>query len=190
MATDAVVTEGLAYVGAERPEPGEVVHKVDFFRVVMGPRPGEPMPDAFSHIADDLRASGLSVEISDNMMRSALSKLIRVATLSATMLYVGGTAGDIAADSDAMDLLGELCEEIALIGDALGAPLDGDPIADVLAMVGTIPPSYRTSLKEDYDKGQPTEVKAQILDVLALGTSAGVEMPAYRRIVDSLALAD
>ncbi|MDN4596705.1 ketopantoate reductase family protein [Leifsonia virtsii] len=56
-------------------------------------------------------------------------------------------------------------------------------------MVASIPPSYRTSLKEDHDKGRPTEVKAQIMDVLALGTSAGVEMPAYRRIVDALSLA-
>jgi 2-dehydropantoate 2-reductase len=180
------VAEGLAYVGAERPAPGQVRHNLDFFRIVMGPRQGQPAPEGLRDAADQLRRAGLSVELSTDMLKSYLTKMVRVAALSGALLYVRGTAGDIAASPDALAFLHQLCDEIVEVAAGLGSPLDGDPASELIDLVKTIPPGYRTSLKEDFDNGRPTEIKSQFVDVYALGRDVGVAMPAHEQLLGSL----
>lgn len=177
------VIEGLAYVGAARPEPGVVRHSVDFFRVVLGPRARTRAPDGLPELAAMLRSAGLTVETSSDMLQSSLVKFVRVAALSGALLYVDGTAGDVASRPDALAFLAQLCDEIARVGEALGSPLGNAPGKAVLDMVHVIPADYRTSLKEDYDSGRPTEIKSQFLDVYDLGRAAGVAMPGHEQLL-------
>jgi 2-dehydropantoate 2-reductase len=183
MEKKAQVLEGDAYIACERKAPGEVRHKLDFFRIVYGMQVGQsPIPE-LELIKQDLIDCGCNPEISNDMLKSDLTKFVRVASGSAAQVYYGGTTGDIVADPEKFAFLEELAREIVQLADAAGCPLDDDPIGDVLAMSRSIFPEYRTSLKTDLDAGRPTEFKYQIEALYELGKKYGLEMKAYEKVV-------
>lgn len=186
MRADAQVMEGVAYVGTERRNAGEVLHNVDFFRLVVGPRVGQGAADRLEAIAADIEQAGLTFEVSANMLKSTLTKLIRVAALSGAMLKFGGSAGDLAANPEAMTFLRALGEEIQEIAVVSGCPLDGDPVRDTIEMTARVDKSYRTSLKEDIDLGRPAEIQAQIIDIYEFGRRIGLPMSAYKTLCEAV----
>jgi 2-dehydropantoate 2-reductase len=181
---DARVIEGVSYVACELLAPGEARHKLDFFRIVLGARSGTAPVEELQQIAQDLRDSGGVVELSDNMLKSELEKFVRIASLSGTLAYFGGTLGDVVANPERSEMHRTLATEITEIAAAAGCPLAPGIVEETVQMMRETYPGYRSSLKADLDAGKPTEIEDQIFNVVELGKSYGLEMPVHRTVAE------
>lgn len=180
-----IVLEGVAYVACDRVAPGNVKQKLDFFDIVFGMRQGHEQIPELEQMQQDFVDSSASATISPNMLQSALRKFVRVSTISAVLVYYGGTCGDIASSPERLDFLGDLSREVVAIAEASGCPFaaDDDLVGWARDSVLNVFPEYRTSLKTDYDAGRPIESQTQFMDVYELGRSLGLELPAYGEVV-------
>ncbi|MCG7632936.1 2-dehydropantoate 2-reductase [Gordonia McavH-238-E] len=186
MDRDVQIAEGVAYVAVGLSSPGVVKQKLNLFTVVLGARHKHPMPAGVERIAADLTDVGLTVEISDDMLRSGLRKFIRVSTLSAAEVYYDGYAGDVRGSSESMQYLRDLGNELMQIGDAAGVPVPGDPVAELVEAVTNVDADYATSLMVDHKNGNETEYESQFYDVYALGRAYGLPMEAYERVLRAI----
>lgn len=186
MTKEAQILEGVAYVACERLGPGNVRQKLDFFDIVFGMRRGHDPIALLEQIKTDLVESSASATIAPDMLQSALRKFVRVSAVSAVLVYYGGTVGDIVTNSERMDYLKALSQEIIDIAEAAGCPFppEDDVMAWAIHSVENVFPTYRTSIKTDFDAGRPIESQTQFADVYELGRELGLAMPAYARITE------
>jgi 2-dehydropantoate 2-reductase len=176
------IIEAIAYVAVLLTAPGEVKKKLDFFRVVFGPRAGEEAQPELATIQADLQACGVTAEISHNMLQSELQKFVRVSTLSAAEVYFDTDAGGVRENAESMDFLVDLGNEIVSIANAAGMPFEGNPVAAMREAVLTVDANYITSLMHDVRRGNRTEADTQFFDVYELGRRYGLEMEAYGKV--------
>lgn len=184
MQSPALIAQGEAYVACELVEPGRCKHKLDFFRIVFGPRVGQPNFEAADTIQKDLVACGCTAEVSDDMLQAALMKFARVSALSGAMVYYRQPLGEIVADPDKTEFLVSLCQELIDVADAAGStfPEDFDAIADLMDISRSVDPNYRTSLMYDFESGARIESKTMFDDPYELGRSLGLPMTSYGKV--------
>ncbi|MBC3194884.1 2-dehydropantoate 2-reductase [Pseudonocardia sp. C8] len=180
----AIVAQGEAYVACELVAPGECKHKLDFFRIVFGPRLGCPPFDGATEIRQDLIDCGCTAEISDHMLQAALMKFCRVSALSGAMVYYNVPLGTIVADPEKRAFLVSLCEELVAIADAAGCPFppEFDAVDDLLTLSRSIDPNYKTSLMYDFLAGKTIESETMFEDPYRLGRQHGLEMASYAKV--------
>jgi 2-dehydropantoate 2-reductase len=189
MAEPARIMEGVAYVAVQLVAPGVVKQKMDLFRFVLGARNGHDAIPEGADIQGDLQDAGLDVELSANMLQSALRKFVRVSALSAAQVYYDTNAGGVRENPEAMQYLLDLGTELVDIAAAAGIPLVDDAVAELESAVRGVDPAYTTSLMVDYEAGRKAEVESQFFDVYDLGRSLGLEMTAYGRVSEKVGYA-
>lgn len=182
MSHEVIAADGVAYVAVKQTAPGEVLKKLDFFRLVFGTGAGESPLPLLESIRSDLIDAGIDAEISHDMLQSTLRKFMRVSTLSAAEVYFDTDAGGVRSDPEAWEFLKSLGSDIARLAEAAGVPLDAGAVDQMLSDVSTVNADYLTSLMYDVRNGNPAEFDTQFFDVFDLGVSHGAEMPAYARI--------
>lgn len=186
MSVPARIAEAVAYVAVQLTAPGQVTQKLDLFRFVLGARNGHPVPRGIDLVADDLRDAGLAVTVSENMLRDALRKFVRVSTLSAAEVLYDTHAGGVRESPESMAYLMAAAGELIEIAAAAGVPLDGDPAGELRSAVEEVQADYTTSLMLDYENGRRAEFESQFFDVVELGRSLGLEMPAYLKVSEKV----
>ncbi|MDN3523025.1 ketopantoate reductase family protein [Halomonas ramblicola] len=182
-----ILAQGEAYVASELVKPGYCKHKLDFFRIVFGPRDGQEIFPQAEQIQKDLIDSGCTTEVSEAMLKEALKKFCRVSSLSGALVHFNATTGDIARDPEKMEFLAGLVRELAALGRAANAEFDEQQaLDDTLTAVREVDPEYRTSLMYDYEAGKPTESRTMFGDVYEMGQKLGLEMLNYGKVLDKL----
>lgn len=184
MESPAIVAQGEAYVACELVEPGKCKHKLDFFRIVLGPRRGSPMFEDAPSIQKDLVDCGCTAEINEDMLQAALMKFARVSALSGAMVYYRQPVGEIITDPDKTKFLVSLCQELIDIANTAGSgfPEDFDAIADLMDISRSIDPNYRTSLMYDFESDSRIESKTMFDDPYRLGRELGLPMESYGKV--------
>lgn len=176
-----MVAPGIAYVAVARKEEGVIQQQLNFYTIVFGRLDKkEPTPMMLS-VKADLAASGIDAIISEDSLQAALRKFFRVSLLSTLECAYNCSAGGIAESPERMKLFEAMGRELLQISNAIGKPLDEQPLKEAIKAVYESHPDYQTSLKIDYDKGRKTEFQAQIFDVVELGKKHGLAMEAYTK---------
>ncbi|VXC34423.1 ketopantoate reductase family protein [Arthrobacter sp. 8AJ] len=179
-----IVAQGEAYVACELVAPGKCKHKLDFFRIVLGPRGGQPVFELAEMIKKDLIECGCTADISEDMLQAALMKFCRVSAISGAMVFFNATLGEIKKDPAKTEFMIALCKELIALGEASGHPFppEFDAVADMLQVLPTVPDDYRTSLMYDYLAGHQVEWRTMFQDPYLMGRKLGLEMPAYGEV--------
>ena len=178
-----VLAQGEAYVACELVAPGRCKHKLDFFRIVFGPRADQPVFELAEAIKGDLIDSGCTAEINHDMLQAALMKFCRVSAISGAMAYFNAQFGEINSDPEKTEFMVGLCKELIALGEASGHPFppEFDAVHDMLN-VPNVPKDYRTSFMYDYLAGRQTEWRTMFQDPYLMGRRFGLEMPNYGKV--------
>ncbi|ABM10684.1 ketopantoate reductase family protein [Paenarthrobacter aurescens] len=181
-----ILAQGEAYVACELVAPGKCKHKLDFFRIVFGPRADQPVFGFAALIKEDLIESGCTAEINEDMLQAALMKFCRVSAISGAMVYYNAQLGEIKKDPEKTEFMIGLCKELIALGETSGHPFppEFDAVEDLRYIVAAAPDDYRTSLMYDYLADRPVEWRTMFQDPYLMGRRFGLEMPSYGKVCE------
>ena len=134
-------------------------------------------------LADELRASGLSCEVSDDEVTMLWSKLCFLGPFALTTTASGGTLGVIRSDASWWTGLETCVEEACAVGVAEGAKVAPEPI---LAALEGAPDAFRSSMQKDVAARRAPELDAIAGPILRGGSKYGIDVSATQALVDQI----
>ncbi len=183
---DLLVTDGCIYIAAEIKEPGTILQKGNIFRVVYGVRKPEEYRPVLEQVAADLKDSGITAVLSDDIRRDALQKFTFVSSMGACGVYYDINAGGAQQEGIERDTFITLMYEIDALAQAMDIHFTVDIVKTNLEILDNLSPAANSSLQRDLKQGKNSEIDGLIYEVVRLGRQYGVQVPTYEMIAEKL----
>lgn len=181
---ELLVTDGCIYIAAEIKEPGTILQTGDIFRVVYGVRKPDEYRPVLEQVAADLKDSGITAMVSDNIRRDALQKFSYVSPMAACGVYYDINAGAAQQEGKVRDTCVALMREIDALAQAMDIHFTVDIVETNLGILDNLSPTASTSMQRDVKQGKNSEMDGLIFEVVRLGRQYGVPVPTYEMIAE------
>ena len=143
------------------------------------------------NIVDELftafaEAKGVLPEISDDIQATMWQKFLGVAPIGAIGAITRAPMGVMLADPRANELIERAKREIWEVGAAIGVHWASDAIERVTSVHASVPFGTTASMARDIVEGRPSELDAQVGEIVRLGEHHGVDTPVNRFVFECL----
>jgi 2-dehydropantoate 2-reductase len=172
------VIGAVTYITAERPAPG-MARTHNPLRMIIG-EIDHRRSARVERLAAMLEAAGIVTQISERLRDAMWTKLIANLTAGPLSVVTGATLRDIYGDPWLSQVVRQLLDETLLTAAVYRARVELDPPA-LLAM-GAGMGAVRTSMLQDFEKGQPLELSSICEAVIELAELHGLPMRMTRNI--------
>lgn len=170
------VAAAVVYVATEMAGPGHVKHN-GRGELVIEPSNGQGFSGEAA--AGALRASGVPVEISDNVRGALWAKLILNCAYNAVSAIVQMPYGQIVAGAGIKDVMRDVVAECLAVAKADGVAVPGDVDHAVRQIAETMPDQF-SSTAQDLARGRRSEIDYLNGLVVRRGEALNVATPANR----------
>ena len=170
---------GVTWLSAAIEAPGVIGQYSQFQRVVIGEFNGM-MTARLRTIYEILQAIGITVELSDDILKVLWTKFVFISSISALGSLTRVSIGEYRHIPETRDILIEALGEVTAVGRAKGVRLEGDIVSKTLEFIDNTAPEMRTSMQRDVEAGRPSELESMIGVVPRLGRETGVSTPVMR----------
>ncbi|MFY9717727.1 MAG: 2-dehydropantoate 2-reductase [Thermoplasmata archaeon] len=161
--------------------PG-VIRAAGTGEVILPAPGGEPAPDGSQRFADLFRSAGFTVRTVGSIDREVWRKAIVNAAINPITAVHRVPNGRLASGPLREEALRLLTEALS-VASALGlGPSQEEALSDFDRIVRATAEN-RSSMLQDIDRGRPTEIEAISGEILRLGETKGIPLPATRSIV-------
>jgi 2-dehydropantoate 2-reductase len=153
------VAGAACYLCSTKAGPGRIRH-LDYGQIVLGEHAtsGPAEGDRLRRIADDFRAAGVPVEITDDLVRARWKKLAWNIPFSGLEVALGCDTEAIVNDPHGAALAESVMRDVLAAARACGKPLPDDVVPALMDLTRRMTP-YRASLWVDYAAGRPMEIE-------------------------------
>ena len=183
---ESLVTDGCIYIAAQVTAPGCIKMNGDIFRIIFGVRDMSEYRERLREIESDLKESGITGILSDNIARDALLKFSYVSSQGACGLYYNVFAGEIQKKGEIRDCFAGLVAEINSLALAMNIHFEEDIVQRNLDILDTLTPTATTSLQRDIAINHQSEIDGLIYEVVRLADKYGADVPLYIKIAAEL----
>ena len=170
---------GVTWLSAAIEAPGVIGQYSQFRRVVLGEFDGK-MTARLKTIYETLQATGITVELSADILKVLWTKFVFISSASALGSLTRATIGEYRQVPEAREVLTEALREVAAVAQARGVKLEADLVAKTLEFIDNAAPDMKTSMQRDVEAGRPSELESMIGVVPRLGRQTGVSTPVLR----------
>lgn len=170
---------GVTWLSAAIEAPGVIGQYSQFRRVVLGEFDGK-MTARLKMIYETLQATGITVEMSDNILKVLWTKFVFISSASALGILTRATIGEYRHVPETRDVLTEALREVVAVAQARGVKLEGDLVDKTLEFIDNAATDMKTSMQRDVEAGRPSELESMIGVVPRLGRQTGVSTPVMR----------
>ena len=148
------VLDGCIYIVGFVSGEGEITQMGSIFRLVFGARPEQGIScEQLNQIAEELRACGIKVDVSDDINRDTFIKWAFISAMACTGAYHNVPMGEVQHEGEVRDTFIGLSQESAGIGRKLGVIFPEDPVTYNLKVIArTAPPPCRKTLPADTNR--------------------------------------
>jgi 2-dehydropantoate 2-reductase len=167
---------GVTWLSAAIEAPGVVGQYSQFRRIVFGEIDGK-MTARLKAIYEALQGTGITVEMSDNILRVLWTKFVFISSVSAIGSLARVSFGDYRNIPEARAVLTDAIEEVAAVARARGVRLEGDVVSKTLEFIDNSAPNIKPSMQRDVEAGRPSELESLIGIVARLGRQTRVPTP-------------
>ena len=164
---------GATWLSAAIEAPGVIGQYSQFRRLMLGEFNGK-MTTRLKTIYETLQATGITVELSDNISKVLWTKFVFIASVSAIGSLTRVNFGEFRHVPEARVILTEAIGEVAAVAQARGVTLDRDVVAKTLEFIDNSAPILKPSMQRDVEVGRPSELESLIGTVARLGEQNGV----------------
>lgn len=186
LGAQARVYGGCIYVSAVIDRPGIIRSPGGFHRIVVDAGGGDPVVAAF--VAACGRAKALECQATDDVAAALWQKFIGLAGVSGTTSLMRAPMGRILSNPESLAFQRQLFEEGLALARASGLALPDALVDNMMAMLGAMPPSFRSSMSEDLERGKPLELPWLAGRMHRLGLQLGVPTPGHTAVYRGLVL--
>ena len=169
------VMGGVAQVFATIEEPGVIRHAL-LGRIIFGEMDGEESERAQAFLGACNRA-GIPAELTRNIVRALWEKYVFLTTQAGLTALTRCPAGVIRQVPETRRMYRLLLEELAALGGAAGAGLDGGIVDRCMQFLDTLGANAYTSLHHDLTHGKRLELEALHGHAVRLGARYGIATP-------------
>ncbi len=170
---------GVTWLSSAIEAPGIIGQYSQFRRVVLGEFDGK-MTQRLKMIQETLQATGITVELSADILKVLWTKFVFISAASALGSLTRATIGEYRQVPETREILRQALEEVAAVAQARGVQLERDLVAKTLEFIDNAAPDMKTSMQRDVEAGRPSELESRIGVVPRLGGQAGVPTPVLR----------
>ena len=181
---DAHVAGGAAYIVAVIDKPGHIRHTIAQ-QLVFGERDGRRSDRLIAFEEAGLRA-GFQAKASEDVQADLWTKFVRLATWSGMTTVTRSPMGVVRDTPETFELMVAAIQEVIAVAKARGVNLPSDLMETTLAMIKNFPPSSKSSMLEDIERGRRLELPWLSGAVVRLGKAAGVPTPIHQFITTIL----
>ena len=181
----APVLAGTTYIDAARPAPGRIEQVGATARIVFGEQDGAYSPRA-KRVADVLTKEGLQVEVSNDIVSSLWAKLVLVAATGTVMTASRASFLEVLDCPVGALTVRTVMEEIMTVGRAHGAEFASDVVETRMATAKADAPGLVSSLKLDFQAGNPLELDDLLGAVVRQGRAKNIPVPASAALYTAL----
>lgn len=173
------VCGGVVYISAAIAEPGVIAHYGRNAQIAFGELDGRPSERLQRFLAVCEKA-GLDAKLRADIQWWIWGKFAMLAPFSAATAMTRQPIGPIRSDPDGRRLLTDAIAEVAAVAKARGVDLGDDVVERTMKNVDAVPPSMKSSMLFDLERGNRLEVEWLSGAVWRLGREAGLETPVHR----------
>lgn len=178
---ELTVTDGCIYVSANIKEPGVLLQHGSILRVVFGARTPEEETEKMREIAADMKSDDITVILSDDIKRDAMTKFSYVSPAGTAGLYCNAVAGDFQKEGEPREVFKELIREIVALSHGMGIEFQEDLVERNMKILSDLPPETTTSMQRDVLAHHQSEMDGLVYEVVRLGRKYGVPLPTYEK---------
>jgi len=186
LAPRAVVLGGVIYVSAVIDRPGVIRSPGGLHAIVADRASGDAVMAELEQTAATLEA--LSVKLSDEATQIIWEKFIALASLSGATTLLRSRMGPILGNPETHAFQRQLVDEVIAVGLAHGVALRAGLADEIMGKLAAMPPSFRSSMAEDLERGNRLELRWLSGKVHGLGLAHGVQTPAHTAVFRGLVL--
>jgi 2-dehydropantoate 2-reductase len=143
--------------------------------LVIGNASGKDLPRT-QELRAILERAGISSPPTGDIRRSVWAKLVQNLANSSLCLLTEASISSVVADPALRQMKEKISAEARAVAAALGVDIDKAPTrpsgGHASGAVG-----HKPSMLQDYERGRPMEIEAQLMAPLALARAAGVATP-------------
>ena len=184
---DEHVLAGVAYIEALIAEPGVIVHKSPFARVVFGSLvPDDPRAQ---EVAQAFLDAGVETTLEADPMVAVWRKWLLICAFSGLTALTRKPIGQVVGRPETRELLRRAMEEISALASARGVALPADAVDGAMSFVSeTAAATMTSSLAQDLAAGKRLELEALNGAASRMGRELGVATPVNDFIYAALVL--
>jgi 2-dehydropantoate 2-reductase len=180
------VMGGVIYSANEVTEPGVVMNKVPGSNMLVVGEADDEQSERIKMVRDALERSGLSSPPARDIRAAIWAKLLQNLANSTLSTLTGGTVAELRADPEVAKVAARIAAEGRAVAEAHGIDFDAAPQRPGGGHSSGMP-QHKTSMLQDYERGRPMEIAAQLIIPLAFGRVAGVATPTLETLVPLVA---
>ena len=179
------IVGGVARISAEIAEPGVIQHHSPFHSIEFGELDARPS-ERLQALLRAAREAGVDAQLSDDIEAAIWRKFIMLASFSAITTLTRLPAGPIRSHPQTWELLETAARETGAVARARGVGLDEKDVEGVMAMLGKLPDTMKSSMLMDLERGNRLELEWLSGAVCRVGSEAGVDTPVHRLTLAAL----
>ncbi|MEL6555248.1 MAG: putative 2-dehydropantoate 2-reductase [Cyanobacteria bacterium J06621_11] len=182
------VLGGLCFICSNKVGPGHFRH-LDYGRILLGAHQKSqqkvsPTP-LMKRIVDDFQNARIEIDTTDDLPMARWQKLVWNVPYNGLSVVLDATTEEMMANSGVRSLITTLMQEVVTAANTWGEQtspdtdrkIPDDVITKMLAHTETMAP-YRTSMKLDFDRGQPLEIEAILERPISIAHKFNLPTPA------------
>ncbi len=166
-------------------KPGVIQQGSQFRRIVLGELDGQ-MTSRVQAIYDTLLETGITVELSDNILKILWTKFIFISAASGFGSLTRLPMSEYRSVPETRLMISSLMKEVDAVAKAQGITLDIDVVEKSLEFIDNTPPQMKASMQLDVEAGRRSEIEAMIGAIGLKGRMYGVPTPVADLVYASL----
>jgi 2-dehydropantoate 2-reductase len=167
---------GATWIWAAIEAPGVISHSAPLRRIALGELDGRMTP-RLQKVYEALQATGITVEMSDNILKVLWTKFVLISSMSAMGSLIRVTIGDYRQVPEARAILTAALKEVVAVAEARGVKLEPDLVQKSLEFIDSGAPDLKPSMQRDIEAGRQSELESIVGIIPRLGRQAGVATP-------------
>ncbi len=178
------IWSGFTYIVARLKAPGVVENIGNIQKLYFGL--DNTHTDAMEQFESFLRNAGIEATRSDNISILMWEKFIFISPLASLTSYLDKNRGEIMENTDDMQFLIRLIDEVIAVAIQLKVNLPEDIREKTLRKLASLTRDATSSMHNDFINKRPTELETLTGFVVEQGRSLGVLTPGYEKIYNTL----
>ncbi|HEV3008720.1 MAG TPA: 2-dehydropantoate 2-reductase [Burkholderiales bacterium] len=176
---------GVVYSANEVREPGVVVNNVPGNNMLVVGQADDSDSSTIKELRSVLEKADMSSPASREIRQAVWAKIVQSLGTGALCTLTGQTVADVRKNENLRNLAARLSAEGRSIAKAHGIDPEGAPARPGGGQSSGLI-SHKPSLLQDYERGRPMEIEAQLVAVLDFARAAKVSAPALETVVPLL----